>query len=141
MSAGERPLAGIGLRLFRIWLYAPYPFLFFSLGVQFLLSRFPSTGGTIGFLLCFLTGFGFAYFIRMFERKVGHSNLSLGPTVIAICLTIVCMIAWPSAFYVQSLIRPMGSNTPVELHLHLSVITAGMMPIVLLMVNWRTLKK
>lgn len=135
MRSVDKPLTGIGFKLFRVWLYAPLPLMFLTLGIKFLLLRFPSTIGTIGFLLCVLTGFGFTYVSWKFERRLGHAKLYLGSTILGMIVTVFLMIAWPLSFSLISLIRSYGSSVPVDLHFEMSIMSLAAMPIVLLAVR------
>lgn len=141
MRSVDKPLTGIGLKLFRAWLYAPLPMMFLWLGVKFLLLRFPNTIGTIGFLLCVLTGGGFIYATWKLERRLGHANLFVGPTILGMIGTVFCMIALPLSFYLVSLIRSNGSIVPVDLHFEMSIMSLAAMPNLLLVLPFPASKK
>ncbi len=136
MSAGERPLTGLGLRLFRIWLYAPYPGMFMLLGLLFLFTRFPNTFGIVGFLLCFLTAIGIASGIRWIERKAGHANLRVRSTLIAFWLTMAFAIAWPFIFHWVYMTRSHPPTSQEDLHIQVIFMMMGLMPLRLLFVKW-----
>lgn len=131
----DKPLTGLGLRLFRIWLYAPYSGIFMLLGLLFLFARFPNTIGIVGFLLCVVAAISIAGGIRWIERKLGHANLTVGLTSIAFSVTLATAIAWPFLFHWVYLARSHSSTSREDLHIEMSFMIMGIMPAMLLFVK------
>lgn len=130
-----------GLKLFRVWLYAPFPGVFLTAAVLFLFDpNIDRIGLGLVFALLSLAYFCFLL-VRQVERHLGHTNLRVQPTLIALGLTVFAAIGWPLALHLVYSIRPHGPDSQEDLHFNMSLMTVGIMPIVLMLVNWDDFKR
>lgn len=132
----DRKLTGSEVKLFRLWLYAPFPGGFLLLAGLFLFDPQIDRIG-LGFVFAFLVLAYMAYvLVRQIERKFGHANLRILPTRVSFIITVIVALAWPLAFHVMYLVGPREPTRPEDLHWHMSFLIAGTVPLTLLGIKW-----
>ena len=128
LKIDEKQLTGTGLKLFRIWLYTPFPLAFLILaGLMLISPRFDLI--SLGFVFASLVlAYAYYLFVRRIERKLGHSNLAVGTTIAGFCLAVMMAIGIPLGSHWFSLRRGM----PHDFHFEMCFIILGIVPILLM---------
>ena len=95
MTKSPRPLTGVGLTLFRIWLYAPFPLAFGVLAIMF--ATLPNRTWAVLIPILLLIGFAWLSFlwVRRLERKFGLDGLTVQKTLASFGMMVLLIVLYP----------------------------------------------
>ncbi len=134
MTNTRTPLTGLGLKLFRVWLYAPFPVAFLTLAVLILSSPHIDRiglGAVFAFVLCAYASFCWT---RRVERKLGHENLFVSTTAWAFVITtLACVLYTVLRFVLHQRLHPNVSQPNYEFPL---IIFNAIVPPILMRMDW-----
>ena len=91
----QRPLTGVGLTLFRIWLYAPFPSAFGVLAILTLTSPHMDRVGVALVAGCMIFGWLSFLWVRRLERRFGLDGLTVQMTAATFGMMVLFIVLYP----------------------------------------------
>ena len=134
MTNTRTALTGVGLKLFRVWLYAPFPVAFLTNAILILTSHHVDwIALTVVFVLVLCAYWAYC-FTRRTERKLGHDNLYVSTTAWAFVITtLACILFTVARFVTHQRLNPNGSQPTYEFRF---ILFNTIVPILLMKMDW-----
>jgi hypothetical protein len=129
-----RPLTGVGLQLFRGWLYAPFSVAFGAIGIGIFTSPHLDKVG-IGMALAILAiGLAYVLWTRRIEKTFGHGNLFVQTTLGTFGLMVLLWLLYPiMSHQIHMRFHP---KSPENSHWEMLIIINYVFPMMLLRTKW-----